>query len=309
MLIGMTTPVLDLRPFANREVDYVHGMVVTPTPDRPRVLSGTAHGFVIEAQGSIPFSGRSGALIRITAPDGRVVNLLGHRREPDHDLKRQVADNLSPAIRAVLTHRRLSPARAAAGAAALARTVAATERCLSEGVRGTAALIRVAAAAEGLDPALVAMFDTVAPFNESRFGRGEVCVWQVARMIRCGLSVEDATSWFGPLLRVPAAREFDQRMKVIEAFQSSGWTTAQVRTMEGFETGRALEVATVTGQPYTGFADADVSAWSVMSWADAALALNAGLSGRVAARLWQSGEWDAATLTTLGVLRREMVAS
>lgn len=304
----MTTPVLDLRAFASHQSDNVRTMVVDQSPGRLPVLTGTAHGFMVEAQGSGLSGYRNGILIRLTAPDGRAVNLVGPRHGPERDTAGLVADALSPAIRAVLTHRRLSAARAAAGAEAMARAIAAADRCLAERVSGTQALIRVASAAEKVDPALVAPFDATNVLA-SRFERGEVRVWQVARMIRCGLTVEDAASWFGPMIRCSSTREFDARMKVIEAFMAAGWTAAQVRTMEGFESGRAVEASVATGQPYTGFERADADAWAVMSWEDAVVALNAGLSGRAAARLWQSGEWDATALTALGALRRELVAS
>lgn len=304
----MPTPVLDLRPTTDRECERAASLVVTPAPDRLPVRTGTAHGFTVEAQGNGLGGGHNGVLLRITAPDGRVANLIGVRREFDRDLLGQVADSLSPAIRAVLSHRRLSPARAAAGAEAMARVVATTERCLSEQVRGTQALIRVAAAAEGLDPAMVAPFDATTVLA-SRFGRGDVAVWQVARMIRAGLTVEDAHEWFGSTLRCSSAREFDRRMKIVEAFADAGWTTGQVRAMREAEARRAVEVATATGQPYGGVDEDGMRAWASMPWQTAVVALRAGLSGQAAARLRETGEWDEPTLSALGALRNETIAS
>lgn len=288
----MSSPVLDVRPVPASLPDVGGRLLV----DDPKV-SGTAHGYLVEAQRKSPHL-RPAVCIRLTAPDGRVVNLAGPVHAERMTVEGLVGRVLSPKVCALLMRRSGSrtPVRDAAIAAALERALVAALACLREGVDGTAALVRVASAAEDVDPNEVLAFaPSVIPGGQaSRFAEGDLHVSTVAMLIRYGFSRTAAKQWFGEFYKVGSESE----VKAMAAFRAKGWNPQQVDAVRQVERARSRQ---------TGARDATVRvstwAWSAMTWDEAWLAMRAGLSAQTARRLLRDGEWDEQALVTLGGLR------
>lgn len=288
----MSAPVLDLRPVPASLPD-VAGRLLVETPQ----AVGTVAGYTVEAQRRSPHL-RPALCIRLSAPDGRVVNLAG----PVHADRMTVAGLagrvLAPPVRSLLMRRStpVTPQRDAAVAAVVERALVEALACLSENVNGTPALVRVASAAEDVDPEqVVAYAPSVVPGEmAARFDDGALLVSTVAMLIRHGFSRTAARQWFGESYKVASESE----VKAMAAFRAKGWNRQQVDAVRKVERARSR---------HTGAGDATVRAmtwaWSAITWDEAWLAMRAGLTAPAARRLQRTGEWDEQALATLGGLR------
>lgn len=204
---------------------------------------------------------------------------------------------LSPVLSSVMTGRGPAGMRAVDAAAAAERALAEGLACLSEGVHGTPALVRVASAAENVNPEKVLTYD---PFivlgrGASRIEEGDLHVPKVAMLIRHRFSRTAAKDWFGESLRVRSEAE----VKAMARFRTNGWTARQVEAVATVERARVRQMG---GRPERA-RDRDVWAWAALSWDEAWIAMRAGLNATTARRLLRTGEWDEQALTTLGGLR------
>lgn len=300
----MTAPVLDLRPFAASQTRWLNQMEIDEVlSSTAPIKSGTANGYAIQAQRGY-LCGRTFVAIRLSAPDGRVLNLAGPRHLRSTRIPALVTDILSPTVRRVLTSKKPTAAVKRAGAAAIERIIVEGLHCLTEGVNGTPALIRVAAAAEDVDPVEVLSFDAFAVAGVSIIGDGDLSVPDIAILIRNGFDPTTTKDWFGA--SIPKVKN-NAHAKAMAAFRDNGWTFVQMRTARGFEAGRALDAAVSTSTPFGDARDRDVWAWAALTPEDAFLALGAGLTATSAADLKRTGKWDTATLRTLAALRDDFV--
>lgn len=290
-------PALDLRPTPDAHAHLPHHMIISG--NAPRVHQSSVQGYEVAAQFVNRKGLQAGVRIRLAAPDGRVLNIVGPRHEHAKDASEAVARVLSPRVRQILRTQRRTDDLRERMADAVERGIAEGLRCLSEGVQGTSALIRVGAAVEQVDPAQVLSFDPFAPLGVSLLAAGGLSVSQVVILMRHGFTRDTAIAWFGNSLRVPD----ESTVKAMAAFRDAGWTLSQVQVAEGFERGFALEAAKRDGVPYRNPKPSAVWGLAALSWEEASLAMWAGLPAKTAVRVKQSGEWNEEALATLRALR------
>lgn len=289
-----TAPVLDLRPFSTFQTHVLGELTV----DAPTV-SGTVHGYTAEAQRK-SVNDRSAVCLRLSAPDGRVLNLAAPVYASRMTLVGLVGMTLSPWLSSVVTGRGPAGTREADAATAAERALTEGLACLVEGVHGTPALVRVASAAEGVNPEKVLTYDPFIAIGRgaSRIEEGDLHVPKVAMLIRHRFSRTAAKDWFGESLRVRSEAE----VKAMARFRANGWSARQVQAVTAVERARAARTRPTGGRPARA-RDRDVWGWAVLSWEQAWIAMRAGLTATTARRLLRTGEWDEQALTTLGGLR------
>lgn len=293
-----TPPVLDLRPNGAFQTHLLEQYVVGG--EMPRTFTGGGRGWDVRVQRSSRRGLHEGIRIRLRAPDGRVLNVVGARRG-NRDIRDQCADILSPAVRRCVNRSKLTDADRVAIDAELDRIVTEGLRCLWEGVSGTPALVRVGSAAMQADPVQVLSFDPFAPLQSSRIADGDVSVRQIVTLIRYGFTRESAVEWFGKYLKVPD----EGTVKAMAAFRDAGWTWEQVKVAEGFEQGIALDRVKRDGTGYQRPKPSDLWRLVALTWEEASLALSAGLPARAAVQLKRSGNFDPAALVTMAALRND----
>jgi hypothetical protein len=294
-------PVLDLRPNTAFHADRLDQMLVGGP--NPRLHRSSVLGYEVQAQWSKRRGMHEGVTVRLSAPDGRVLNVAGPRHTRAKDAADAVARCLSPMVRRAVRNQKRTDALREEMAATIERVITEGRRCLVEGVAGTPALIRVGAAAEQVDPVQVLSFDVFAPLQESLLAAGDVTVPQIATLIRCGFTRETAIEWFGKNLKVPD----ESTVKAYAAFRDAGWSLEHVRVAEGYERGFAMDAADRDGVPYQHPKASVVWGLVALTWEEALLAMSAGVPAKAAVRLKRSGEWNEAALNTVAALRRDLV--
>lgn len=278
--------VLDLR-------DIHDGNAVNQTgPDGTRVTNATADatadGYRVEAQRRT-MRGRKGTCIRLSAPDGRTLNLIGWLGNSTTNAVEPTGDTLSRDISYVFSagfKRGVYPERAHEAARRINTVIDVGHECLRQSITGARALILIRCAAEDLAPAIYRDWANAAPSPDyppsptllrlSRYAPKEIKWLRAA-----GFTPETTREWFGE-------RSVSRKSEVdaFAALRDHGWTREQVRMVQRDHSETTMWVA-----------------WAPVGPEHYDLAHRAGLAPGAAKRLLRRGEWDERALETLAALR------
>lgn len=269
---GRTGWVLDLRPRPGLD------MVDTTGPDGLRLTNATAagsvHGYRIEAQRRARDT-HHGVCIRLTAPDGRTLDVVGwsgssvtNARGPaSHTLSRAVAFAFKDAPTAV-------ESRTAADR--IEAVITTGHACLRESMSGGHAYVRVQCAAEGL---AFKTFQTWATAFPHQFLMSAVQARAITWLIEAGFTPETTSMWFGatPVINAKSV------ITAFAAFRDHGWPPEHAEQVWR--------------------ANTNAGAWAPVGFERYLLAKRAGLTPTAAKRLIRRDEWNEPALETLAALR------
>lgn len=291
--------VLDLRVIPTSAPRPEGSHINTTGPTGMRITNATAvgevAGYSIEAQRRSR-SGYKGTCIRLTAPDGRVLDLIGWLSDTDTNARGPVGNILSRTVSSAFSESATEAQRQEAGQR-IEAVIETGHECLREGVLGSQALALVQCAANGLpvetyaqwadafpDPDLDRIHASIReetgitpPVRVSALYASEI-----THLTNAGFTPDTAREWFGdrPFVRTKSEAE------ATAALREHGWTPEQARDLR-----RRFAAPT------------SWKAWAAVGPDRYDLALRAGLTPAAAKRLLRRGTWDEATLETLAALR------
>jgi hypothetical protein len=277
----MSHLVLDLRDNQRNTAD---GLRLTNA-----VASGTAGGYRVESQLRTR-AGVRGLSMRLTAPDGRVLDVVGEPGVSPDNAKSPVTGALSHQVGYALRNR-LSATQEREAVRAIEATITTGLHCLPTGIAGRPARILVQCAALGYD------HDTVVAFldqYESLAPRTNLKVAPAGWLLEAGFTPQTALDWF-------PTRHFSGKSHVLAAghFRRNGWTEED-RTRLGQNLLAKLERESAGERVWVGLADADE--WCRFTPAQALAASQAGLSAATTRRLLRENNFNAQALEMLGGL-------
>lgn len=280
----MLTPVLDLRSgFRNSP----EGMRLTNA-----TATGGVGGFTIESQRR-SVGGVQGLSMRITAPDGGVLNIASHRGISASNAQAPVSGALSLTVGYAFRTRR-TPKQERECLTAMRNVFNEGQVCLRERVVGDEARLRVQCAAEGADvEAVKAWLDNPA-YLANDPNRNRLGVRNIARLLAHGFTPETVVAYLGPF---GDAGSID-RVKAGAVFRRHEWTTEQMDELALVVTGMDPD-ATNPGAS----ALVEIAGWARLGPEVALLAARAGITERYAKYLRHTGKWDEMALRTLAALR------
>lgn len=273
------------------------------SPDGLRLTNATAYGelrgYSLGAQRRSQ-DGNSGLSMRITAPDGRSLDLVGFHNNATN-AKSPVSGALSGAISLIFSNPK--DADADRCVERLDAVLSAGLECLSLSISGQSAADRVQCAAEGIDYAVLMEW-------QARLGRGYsrdlATAREVSSLSSFGFTPETTPLWFDQprLTRIPPVRHIE----TLARFRDHGWSPEDVLHVQTQAVRLANREPGQESLTFGGAHDPDAKAtdlsraWAPIGPSNAALAIRAGLAPREAARLLRTQEWDSAALEAIAAL-------
>lgn len=280
----MLTPVLDLRSGYRNSPEGLRLTNATAT--------GAVGGYVIESQRRSA-GGDKGLSMRITAPDGRVLNIASYPGISASNAQAPVSGALSLAVGYAFRTRR-TPKMERECLTAMRNVFNEGLVCLREQVAGDAARLRVQCAAEGADlVAVKAWLERPAHLASDPY-RNRISVRDIARLLAHGFTPENVADYLGPYGDAGSIT----RVKAGAAFRTHGWSPAQMDEL-------ALVVMDMDRDAINPGTSAllQIAGWARLGPEAALLAARAGLTERHAKYLRRTGQWDEPALRTLAALR------
>lgn len=272
----MTDAILDLRSH-----EYQTSTLVLNNA----TVSGTAHGFTLGAQ-RLSHRGNVSVCVRITDPQGRVLNLTGFASHTDTNARGPAGHILSTKVTAILTENGYStpstPAtdgQRAIAADRLRDVMDVGLACIDDDIDGPEARFCIQAAAEGISTTTATEYLVAFGHTTSQY---RVTPRDIARLAEAGFTPAQAREWFGNTNepRIPTATGLTYLAK----FRDLGWSGEQTRELHG-------------PNPLQGLA-----AWAKVGPERASQARRAGLTVAETNRLIRTGTWDPATINFMAAL-------
>lgn len=275
--------VLDLRELHDGNTVNLTG------PDGLRLTnataSGTALGHSVKAQRR-SHRGSKATCIRLTAPDGRSLDLLGWLSTSTTNAHEPTAATLSRTV-AYAFKDAPTPEQERAAAERISAVIETGHACLRDSITGAHALALVQCASEGLPVETYRQWAQMFPHSAAAHydylrGTGRFSAREVQWLIDADFTPETAREWFGE------APDIHSKAKAMAhaAMREHGWTREQAHDSSGV-------IAKWSER----------AAWAPLGPERSDLAYRAGLSPAGAKRLLRRGEWDERTLETLAALR------
>lgn len=291
----MSRLVLDLRTNARNTAD---GLRLTNA-----VASGTVAGYRVESQLRTRNQVR-GLSMRLSAPDGRVLDVVGDPHRSPDNAKSPVTHALSAQV-GYAFRARLSARAEQEAVDAIEATITAGLDCLRHNKSGRRARIIVQSAALGLDSATVGEFleahtDVLATSRrmsrtQRRAFASDLTVAQAGWLIEAGFAPEQVSDWF-------PHKHYVGRNHVLAMghFRANGWTLDDITNLGQ----RLLANANAQAAPrhVTHLTTADIDQWCHFTVAQAMAATQAGLSTVQTRRLLRSNTFNADAFEMLGGL-------
>lgn len=278
-----TALVLDMRENQRNTAD---GLRVTNA-----TATGLAGGYTVESQrrsaGKV-----KGLSMRLTAPDGRTLDVVGYQGISAANAHAPVTSALSEAVGYAFRTRRTTKQTDAA-VAAIEAVITTGLECLSARISGHDALHRVQCAANGLDYALVSAFlaEHAALYGTSSFYRAPAPA-KAGWLIEAGFTPADLREWF-------PTNDYNSRSHVtaMGAARRNGWTRADRTAVQANLLAHKQEH---DDGAYVSTAELDT--WATIPPGSARTAARAGLTPADARRLLRTGEYDEPALRLVTAL-------
>lgn len=266
------SPVLDIR---RNQGNSMTGLRVTQARAR-----GEKRGYVVEAQRR-QHQGLQGVAIRLTAPDGRSLDVMGPASQSNSRAAGPVSSALSPEVGLVFRET-LTPATTDQCVAAIDAAINTGIRLLDRDLSGDPARFQMQCAALRLDPDEAVRF--YMRIEELTRAGINLSPREIRDLTVNGFSPETTVEWFQGRNAIYVPRSSDDVAKV-SAFRDNGWAPVQYRDLAGI----------LKKYPKR--------AWARLEPTTAMLAARAGIGPQEAVTMVADGSWDAAGVGLLVALR------
>lgn len=293
----MSRLVLDLR---SGHHNSTHGMRLTNA-----VASGGVAGYRVESQ--LRTKNKAKVLaVRLSAPDGRVLDLLAEPHRSPYNSISPVTYALSAQVGYVFRSR-LSDRQQAEAAEAIEAAITAGLSCLRDGTEGHDARVIVQSAALGLDADQVRTFldEHAALLVEAgqfmpRDGepKTDLTPVKVGFLLDGGFTPQETLEWF------PMAYNVSGRHHVVAMghFRDNGWTPAEIEALTEVLVRRGPRAGAALAKP-------DVDSWCRFTPRQALAAARAGCTAAGTRAMLRNGTFDEDALEVLGGLLRDPLSA
>lgn len=276
------------------------------TPDGLRltnaVASGTVAGYRVESQLRSRHAVK-GLSMRLTAPDGRFLDVVGEPGVSPDNAKSPVTGALAPQV-GYAFRARPTPTQQSEAVRAIDAVITEGHACLDEGVSGYPARIRIQCAALDLDHTVIAAFldeheqiratDPILAQFPDRPRHSDLAPIVVGWLLEAGFTPDDVQDyWY--------TRNFGGRKHVLAKgdFRRNGWTQRDIDTLR---THLIHHEQRRNPSERVWVPDADVDTWRHVPVREGLLAARVGLTVATTRRMLRDGTYDEAALEMLAGL-------
>lgn len=255
-----------------------------------RITNATAYGKVNDYTVGAQRRTRNGVVqlfLRLTAPDGRILDMVADCDRTASNAHGPVSTLLSRVVAYAFRTGPLTPAQADLCSERIEAVMSAGLHCLANNIEGHLALPHIQCAAEALDHDTYLRWAFHPKIKTGRTQADLLAPTHITWLIGAGFTPEVAAQWFKtPLGSMQMSTIAD--VKTRARFRDHGWTSEHVSIL-----------STALGNRGIALPDA---AWASVGPDRARLAHAAGMDAAETAKMIRQGRWDEQAIRVMGAL-------